>query len=88
MNICLFIFLFHFVSNKERFFFTIKGIDYEYALNTADDGMNFYKELKERKTIKLNGFSGSYDYLSSIIEINGSLKFFSDNENIALKKVK
>ena len=83
MNICLFIFifLFHFVSNKERFFLKINNIKYEYALNTADDGISFYKELKERKTIKLEKFSGTNLSFNGNMKINGPLNFISDNEN-------
>ena len=57
LNICLFIliFLFHFASSKERFFFLFNGSEkYEIALNrTSDAGKSFYKILKENKTIPL-----------------------------------
>jgi len=86
MNICLFIFLFHFVSNKERFFVKINDIDYEFNLNTAEDGMSFYKELKEKKTIKLKDFKFNNSlFFSGIISFTSNLKFISDQEYIPKK---
>ena len=51
MNICLFIFLIHFVSNKERFFFKINDTEkIEFTLNrNSDVGHNFYQALKENQ---------------------------------------
>ena len=87
MNICLFIFLFlfHFDSNKERFFFIFNNNKYEFALNTAEDGISFYKELKEQKTIRSPWFSGNSRYFWGGITINGPLKFISENENTPKK---
>ena len=53
MSIYLFIFLFHFASNKERLFFKLKDTEkYEFTLNSNSDGAkSFYKKLKENKAI-------------------------------------
>ena len=56
MNICLFIFLFHFASNKEKFFLSFNDNEkYEFTLNpTSDGGKSLYKKLKVDKTIPLS----------------------------------
>jgi len=55
MNICLFIFLFHFASNKERFFLIFSDNEkYEFTLNhTSEGGKSFYKQLNKNKNISI-----------------------------------
>jgi len=57
MNIyLLYIFLIHFVANKERFFFKLKGFNdkkYEFALNlNTVGGKDFYNKLKTSKSFE------------------------------------
>jgi len=75
MNICLFIFLFHFVSNKERFFFIFNdNVKCEFTLNrTSESGKVFYKELKKNKTIQFN-----LDYKNNFL--SGSINMYVEGD--------
>jgi len=58
MNICIYIFLFHFVANKEQFFLEInnneqKKLEFTYYNNTKSS-ITFYNKLKQDKTIILS----------------------------------
>jgi len=59
MNIyILYIFLLHFVANKERFFFKVNGYSekiFEFTLNlNTVGGKDFYSQLKEKNLLESN----------------------------------
>jgi len=78
MNICLFIFLFHFASNNEKFFLSIDGTKCEIELDlNSDSGKGLYKILKESNTYSLNmDYSNNnqwfYSKINKIAEVSQS----------------
>ena len=78
MNIFIYILLFYFVSNKERYYIKYLDNEYEFTLSTADDAINFFNELKEKKTIIVNEIIlQTQIYLSETIEFNGTINRIS-----------
>ena len=86
MNIFIYILLFHFISNEERYFIKYEDTKYEFTLSDTDVSINFLNELKEKKTIivdKLQYSSGNY--------FHGDLQFndtIYDNSNRGLQAKK
>jgi len=87
MNICLFIFLFHFVSNKESFFLKINDTEkIEFSLDrNSDVGKHFYQTLKANQNkpfISIYNDDSSFDTHAIMVdtfpELEGNLERSGD----------
>jgi len=86
MNVYIYIFLLHFVANKDKFFLRKKGnekeIEFTLDLST-DGGLNFYNGLKA-KANKIIQFT-MYRY-QSFFDCEDDFEFGDNVKSVALRK--